>query len=207
LGESEISLDNLLEQYRILHQRGNFPGKGVIRHLKPISVLVKVTRSATMLDYGSGKGLAYTDTAFFRERARSTAANAVAALGLQHVTCYDPGVAEFSALPAGPFDGVICTDVLEHVPEQDISHTLQEIFDRASRFVYLNIASYPAQGLLPNGENEHVTIRSARWWRAAIGAVPKTAGLKYRADIDLGKAPLAVLQQRSMPWRYSIRND
>jgi len=42
--------------------------------------------------------------------------------------------------------------------------------------VYANIASYPAQKTLPNGENAHCTIRPAEWWLEKIRALaPRVA--------------------------------
>jgi hypothetical protein len=38
--------------------------------------------------------------------------------GVESIRCYDPGYPPFSTLPEGRFDGVICTDVLEHCPEE-----------------------------------------------------------------------------------------
>ena len=40
------------------------------------------------------------------------------------VTCYDPGYAPFAEPCEGTFDGVITTDVLEHIPEEDIGWVL-----------------------------------------------------------------------------------
>jgi hypothetical protein len=32
----------------------------------------------------------------------------------------------------------------------------------------LNIACYPANALLPNGENAHITVRDKNWWKAQL---------------------------------------
>ena len=55
------------------------------------------------------------------------------------VTRYDPGLAAFSQLPPGQFDGVICTDVLEHCPEDDLPWIVNELFSFSRRFVYGSI--------------------------------------------------------------------
>src|SRR5690606_11800435 len=84
------------------------------------------------------------------------------------VHCYDPCYAPYSKLPEGRFDGVVCTDVLEHCPEQDLPWIIGEIFGYADRFVYANVACYPARKHLPNGENAHCTIKPAAWWRTLL---------------------------------------
>jgi hypothetical protein len=88
--------------------------------------------------------------------------------GVDEIACYDPGYPLFSMLPDGMFDGVVSTDVLEHCPEEDIPWIVAEIFGYAERFVFANIACYPALRHLPNGENVHCTIRSTEWWQVVF---------------------------------------
>ncbi len=66
---------------------------------------------------------------------------------------------------------MICTDVLEHIPEPDISWILSEQFGLATKLVFGNIASFPADKLLPNGENAHCTVRPVAWWQETIAKV------------------------------------
>ena len=65
---------------------------------------------------------------------------------------------------------MICTDVLEHCPEEDLSWIVEEIFNYARRFVYLNVACFPARKTLPSGENAHITIREPDWWHAFVAS-------------------------------------
>ena len=81
------------------------------------------------------------------------------------IRCYDGAYPPFTTLPVGTFDAVICTDVLEHIPEEDIPWILDELFGYAEKLLYVNIACYPAKAILPNGENAHCTIKPVEWWR------------------------------------------
>ncbi len=101
--------------------------------------------------------------------------------------CYDPGYAPHSARPPGRFDGVISTDVLEHCPEEDLAWILEEIFGYATRFVYLNVACYPARKTLPNGENAHATVRPPDWWRDKVAAASRPE-LKWALHADATSA-------------------
>jgi hypothetical protein len=65
-------------------------------------------------------------------------------------------------------DCVISFDVLEHVFIADVENTLNDIFSCAKKLVILNIACYPANALLPNGENAHITVRDGKWWKAQL---------------------------------------
>ena len=91
--------------------------------------------------------------------------------GVAAVQCYDPAYQPFNRLPEGRFDGVVCTDVLEHCPEEDLDWILREVFGFAERFVFFSIACFPADRRLPNGENAHCTIRPVDWWSEVIGRV------------------------------------
>ena len=66
---------------------------------------------------------------------------------------------------------MISTDVLEHCPEDDIPWIVGEIFGFADRFVFANVACYPARKRLPTGENAHCTIKPPDWWEALIRTV------------------------------------
>ena len=79
-------------------------------------------------------------------------------------TLYDPAIPEYEELPDGPFDGVLSTDVMEHIPENQIPEIIDQIFSRAERFVYLGIANNEAEAVLSDGTNAHVTRQSVEWW-------------------------------------------
>jgi len=140
----------LLKQYQKMHQsKKNFNGRSLKPHAEKINHYIEDLDLVTLLDYGSGK-------AKFHKKL-----NAV-------VTPYDPAVPEFQKLPDEDFDGVICTDVLEHVPEDELDDVLTQIFNRARYFVYFSISTKPAKKTLPNGENAHCTIKPEGWWEEYI---------------------------------------
>lgn len=161
----------IVEQYAQLHTNGapelssdpakTFDGHSLRKHVEQIGELVKATGAETILDYGSGKALYYDrlpgEPADGRIRT-------LAAWGNPRITCYDPAYPPFADEPEGAFDGVISTDVLEHIPEDDVPWVLHELFSRAKRFVYAVAACYPARKTLPNGENAHCTVRPPEWW-------------------------------------------
>ena len=81
---------------------------------------------------------------------------------------YDPAVPAFQNLPAGPFHGVYSTDVLEHIPKEQLPETIYNIYSRAERFVFLGICTRPANTILPNGENAHCTVEPIGFWRTMV---------------------------------------
>jgi len=138
-----------LEAYRQLHRHGMFKGFSLEKHINKITELLKEHGCKSVLDYGCGKAILH-----IRGITKEWG----------NVSLYDPAVDEFEKLPEGKFDAVICTDVLEHVPEQELDQTLQIIFSKATKLVCLNISTKEAKKFLPNGINAHVTVRPSEWW-------------------------------------------
>lgn len=146
-----------------------FPGQSLFAHIERIKRVIDATGARTILDYGAGKGLQYRPQRIVVGGAH--VADGIAEYwDVDDVHCYDPGYAPFSRLPAGRFDGVISTDVLEHCAEEDLGWIIDELFGYARRFVYVNVACFPARKRLPNGENAHATVREPGWWRDLFAA-------------------------------------
>jgi len=109
------------------------------------------------------------------------------------VTCYDPGYTPFSGPLEPAYDGVICTDVLEHITEEDIPWVLDKLFRHARQFVYAVAACYPARKQLPDGQNAHCTLQEPTWWREQMeAAARRVPGVKWqlcaRVKGPLGKS-------------------
>lgn len=185
----------LLSLYGRMHKEGEtrlgipaqetFPGASLAPHITPIKGWIERTGARTILDYGAGKGLQYRPHKVTID-GRHVADGIAEYWDVDEVVCFDPGYPPHSAVPAGRFDGVISTDVLEHCPEEDLPWILDEIFGYATQFVYLNVACFPARKTLPNGENAHVTVRPPQWWRELIAArattVPWDLHAAFRQD-------------------------
>jgi len=184
LGKLYAQMHEEGEQKIGIKPENTFAGQSLYPHIGRIGAELKASGSKTLLDYGAGKGLAYKQKPLKLpngEQAESLQAH----WGLDSITCYDPGYEPFSKLPQGKFDAVICTDVLEHIPEEDLDWVLGEVFDYAKRFVFLTVACYPAKKHLPNGENTHITLQKPDWWRPRIVAsAAGRPGLIYRVVFE-----------------------
>ena len=146
-----------IEQYKQYHaeQNTNYPGNNLKPQLHHIKDLVQDTKAETLLDYGCGKGLQYTKWKHHEE------------LGVMP-SLYDPAVPEFEELPEGKFDGVYSTDVMEHIPKEQLPQVFGHIFSKAQRFVFLAICTKPSIATLPSGENAHCTVEPIGWWTTMI---------------------------------------
>ena len=194
----------LVETYKELHESGDklnavpaedmFIGKSIVPHMKYIGEMVTGLKLRTLLDYGCGKAAAY-------EKAEVDLPDGRKIRGLKNIwgvdsiTFYDPGYAPYRKVPKGRFDGVICTDVLEHCPEADIDWIMDELFGFAEKFLYCTIACYPAEKLLPNGDNAHETLKNPGWWIDRIADTSaKRPKVKYVFSLSLHDSRLMVVQ-------------
>lgn len=164
---------DLLGQYHCMHTEGEkflglppertFPGQSLFAQAGRIKDMILRHGARTILDYGAGKGMQYQPMPI-RIEGIGEWPSIQAFWAVSEIRCYDPCYQPFNTLPSGKFDGVISTDVLEHCPEEDIPWIIDEIFGYANKFVFANVACYPAKKRLPSGENAHCTIRPPEWW-------------------------------------------
>ncbi len=169
----------LLALYQEMHEKGDpagslppaetFAGQSLAAHVPAIKSLVQRFGSRTLLDYGAGKGEGY-ERAFENMPDGSQRRGLRDIWGLAEVTLYDPAFAPHGKLPVGKYDAVISTDVLEHVPEEDVPWVLAEMVGFARQFVFMAMAMYPAEKQLPTGDNAHVTVKPAGWWLDQVTA-------------------------------------
>ena len=141
--------DIYLEQAKILHSdAAKWRGTTLTHYIPEIKQIIKDKGLKTILDYGCGKAKFHPAE--------------------WNATKYDPAVPEFCTKPEGRFDLVICTDVLEHIPQDSLQDTIKDIFNYSDQWVFLSVCCRKAKEILPNGYNAHATIESEKWWRELL---------------------------------------
>lgn len=148
---------DIIEQYKYLHlQEGRFVGNSLGQHIPEIKKLVQQYDAKTLLDYGCGKARHWIE------------GDAAKEIGIM-ATLYDPAVRRRDKKPVGKFDGVICTDVLEHCenPEKEIA----ELIGYATKFLFIDVSCIEAgHKKLPDGRPLHISVHPPAWWRERIKA-------------------------------------
>jgi len=60
---------------------------------------------------------------------------------------------------------VVCSDVLEHVPESEVNEFVQRLFSYEKRAVWASVCCRPAKKFFPGTDvNLHVTVQPYQWW-------------------------------------------
>lgn len=171
-------MDSLVPQYKEMAATGlHFAGLAILQHVKIVDKMVRKHSAQSILDYGCGRGDAYR--APHRLHAQ---------LGLKwfNVTMYDPAFTANAAQPRGKFDGVLCSDVLEHIPEEDVDEFIENLFGYAKKFVWASVCCRPAAKTFPDGvTNLHVTLHPLDWWADRF----EVAQAKYGIDFHLTETP------------------
>lgn len=145
----------LIKKYANLHKRSRYGISSELRgNHKLIQDEIDHVQANRVLDYGCGQS------------------NLKNLVSVQEFVRYDPALPEYSKKPSGNFDLVICTDVLEHILEDDLDGLICHI-NSYSDNVFYAIAFTPA-GKFPDGTPYHVTLHSPQWWEAFLGQYYKS---------------------------------
>lgn len=169
-------MDYAREYSRLHGNLKHYAGTSIRPRVNRIAELVQEFKPSRMLDYGCGKGYQYLSLRV-HERWGGL---------LPH--CYDIGVRQLSAKPEGKFQGIICTDVMEHIEPEDVRTVLADIFSSADTqcFVMFGISCIPAKDkVLSDGRNVHVCLRPPEWWAKELDRFSRP-GLKIEADYETG---------------------
>ena len=123
----------------------NWAGYDVVKYQKLIKDLVVRYNVKTILDYGCGKGLQYKEKLPYgrlpgEEIPESKWQTFDEYLGVT-VYPYDPCVEEHNQLPdtAIKFDGVICTQVLNSIPDDDMSWVRDLLQQHSAKFCFVAV--------------------------------------------------------------------
>jgi len=135
------------DQYRQLYATEQYGGRG-FRWTREADRLLTKTGCRTVIDYGCGQG---------------SLGASLERLGYT-VRYYDPAFPALSAPTQGVCDGIVCTDVLEHVEPQCLASVLGHIRSLMGKAGLFVISTRPAKRRLPNGTDPHLLVKRSDWW-------------------------------------------
>ena len=156
---------DLISSYKELHKNeGAFKGISLRPLVPTLHKIIKSNDCKTLLDYGCGKGYAYND----KYKELGLADKVQNLWNIDSFSLYDPAYPSHNKIPTGKYDIVLCTDVMEHIPEQDIDWVIQKIFNYANKAVFFSICTMEAIKTFQEGKfkgkNVHVTVQEKEWW-------------------------------------------
>jgi len=156
---------------------GAFSGMALQEWHKDVcwSSMVEYFGPTHWLDYGCGPGYAYEWT---EPEPKSRRAVRIALETNSKYTLYDPCHEEHSTFPTEKeFPGVICVDVIEHIPETDTTATLDYLFGVCTTWMFLFISTKrTARPFEGEDGNTHCTLKTRDEWVAIINEYAKDCG-------------------------------
>jgi hypothetical protein len=130
---------------RFQEENKSWAGYDVVKYQNKIHDLVQRYNAKTILDYGCGKGLQYIEPLPYgaepgEELPKDKWQTFDQYLGVT-VYRYDPCVEGFETPPPpdAKFDGVICTQVLNSIPDADMSWVRDTLERHAAKFCFIGL--------------------------------------------------------------------
>ena len=159
----------VIEKYKIFHKNGikNLPGESTFlgysltKWIVKIKEIIKINNANSILDFGCGKAFLYSNKFKIGDNEFKNLSDF---WGIENIFLYDPGVEKFSTYPNKRFDGIICTDVIEHIPEKDVMNFIDELFKLSNKFIFFVIATIPASKYFDDGKNIHLCLKTQSDW-------------------------------------------
>ena len=147
-----ITNKNYVEQYKLLNDKNKFyyeSNLSIFNMINEISLFIDYLKPKNILDYGCGNGILLK---LLKHKYPKI-----------NIDGYDHAIKEFSVISNNHYDMIINTDVLEHIPKNDICDVLNHI-KSLSNNVFFCLHHGKAWTILPNGENAHITIEPKEWY-------------------------------------------
>lgn len=167
--ETSFSLTHkeYIEKNKKLANEGAFSGMALQEWHKDTcwSSMVEYFSPTHWLDYGCGPGYAYEWTEEGPRRAVAVALNTDSKF-----TLYDPCHEKHNVFPTEKeFPGVMCIDVIEHIPETDTKATLDYLFSVCTEWMFLFISTKrTARAFHDEDGNTHCTLKTRDEWVSII---------------------------------------
>jgi len=159
----------VIEKYKLFHTNGiknqpgisTFLGYSLTKWIVNIKDIIKISKSNSLIDFGCGKAFLYKNNFKIGDEDFKNLSDF---WQIQNIFLYDPGVKEFSFYPDKKYDGLVCTDVIEHIPETDVINFIDKLFKLSNKFVFFVIATIPASKYFDDGKNIHLCLKTENEW-------------------------------------------
>ena len=143
---------HLIEQYKQLYNQKPTYGASSKKIFDIILPIVEKYAPSSILDYGCGKSPLVD---MINEKT-----------GIK-IYKFDPVFEEYNNLPQKNVDFVICTDVLQHIPVNELFENLKEISNCGNICFYkIKCTDHPTK--FPNGEPTNITIFDKNKWKKIL---------------------------------------
>tara|TARA_B100002019_G_scaffold259697_1_gene245272 strand:- start:844 stop:1560 length:717 start_codon:yes stop_codon:yes gene_type:complete len=160
--ETNFSLNHAeyIERNKLLAEENAFSGKALLEWHKSCvwHSMIYYFGPTQWIDYGCGPAFAYQEGQQMHQVIQET--------NSKQPILYDPCHPPYDTFPTvESVPGVVCVDVLEHIPESDTVATLDYLFNVCSEWMFLFISTKKgARGFINHHESTHCTLKTRQEW-------------------------------------------
>jgi SAM-dependent methyltransferase len=140
-------------------------------------MLESIFKPTSVFDAGCAYGFVVD---WFQGQGRESAGCDISDFAVSHSPhCY---VSTLDTIPEpdGKYELVTSTEVLEHIPEDQIKVVLQELARISSKYIVLLVAMFPEGTTHDPGDTTHVTFHPREWWVEQV----ENLGLKRNTTFE-----------------------
>lgn len=83
------------------------------------------------------------------------------------------------------FDTIVCTDVMEHIPEKQVANILKKVQDQGAENIIFSICYKPTRQKDHEGNDPHITIKPSHEWVTLLENYFKVVRFENRANRNL----------------------
>ena len=170
------------EQYEAIHRGGaylrdgevtnenHYNGGGFRAVKNEVKQFVDENPGCMLLEYGCGSSLHWHNNVQIDDGMPKTLAHFLGE-NLGGFYRYDPFHPIYKLRPPKTkYDCVIVTDVLEHIPVDELPTVLNDIYEHTCSCgkIFFSISTKPSKNCFIDGENTHCTIKKPQWWNKML---------------------------------------
>ena len=149
-----------------------FKGHSLKNNLDIINKLIEKYSCNSLLDYGCGKAMLYSQKKIFNS-------------SVKKIFRYDPYYLRFIKKPSCQYDITICTDVMEHIKKKDSNNVIKKISDYTNKVIFYSISTQVAKKNLYDGTNAHVNLIKKNEWIKKIKKFSKNINIYIRFNNEI----------------------
>jgi SAM-dependent methyltransferase len=147
-----------------------FDGGGIRLIYDELEYELEKRGAATVLDFGCGSSVHWHLPVPIPGQKVNIPATQYLGAKLRGFFRYDPAHPLYNEKPTGTFDIVMCTEVLEHIPMEEMGELLTEIasYMKDDGFAIFTMPKGLSSNTFQDGKNLHCTLMSTKEWNDLI---------------------------------------